>query len=379
LFNLFNLEDTSDFEFLLSQIGQDIIKNGTETIKAIITNTKIEQNYDDRKISSLSPLNRGDLIEWDGKRWMIISETVSKRYNKYKGIIRLLPHRIIINSSCRFLTVDCFITTSNLGISSDRILSLPDGQIQVYFSRNYLEFDLKNDDRFMVGGQAFKLVGMDLFSQPGIVILTCEKDQINESIDDLVNEIAGGLACTVEITNTEPIEVYQGETLQLTWNSNNAPVTFTSSDENIATVDASGLVTGVSIGQVTITIKNATNGLISDSVTVNVIEEPASYSIVITSASSPPNEIKKNLSKTYNAEVYNGSTLITDGSQPVSWQLFADDKVSGTTLATITSQNGTSCTVKNNNANSGYVQLRAMLQSDNTVVAWYRIQMAPLY
>lgn len=378
MFNYFDLTGTKDYEYLLSAIGTDVLING-DTVRVLMTNTNLEQNYDDKRISSLQSFSRGDIIDYDGKRWMVISEEASRRYNKWKGIMRHLAHRIIINSSCQFSAVDCYISTTNLNITGDRVLSLPEGQIQVYFSHNYLEFDLKNDDRFMMDGQVFKIVGYDTFSKPGMVILTCDKDQINPAIDDTANNIAGGLACTVEITNAEPIEVYQGQTLQLTWNSNNAPVVFTSSDENIATVDAFGLVTGVGIGHVTIAIRNATNGLISDSVTVNVVEEPASYSIVITSTNSTPTEIKSGQSKSYNAEVYNGATLITDGSEPVTFQIFADNQTGSTTLATITSQNGTSCTVKNNNSNSGYIQLRAMLQSDNSIVAWYRIQMKPLY
>ena len=228
----------------------------------------------------------------------------------------------------------------------------------------------------MVDWQAFKIVGIDTFTKPGICVLTCEKDVISPD-DDLENNIAGGLACKVEITNPKPIEVYLGQTVQLTWNSNNAPVLFTSSDDNIATVDAQGLITGVGIGQATITVQNATNGLIRDSVTVEVLEEPASYWIQITSTSSPPDEIKSGQSKTYTAQVYNGTTLLTN--EPVIWQLFADDQVSSTTLATITSQNGTSCTVKaNSNHQYGYVQFKCVLADNADVYTWHRIKISSL-
>ncbi|WP_274366224.1 Ig-like domain-containing protein [Paenibacillus thermotolerans] len=377
MFNYFDLTSTTDYEYLLSAMGTDVLING-ETVRTLVTNTNLEQNYDDKRISSLTPFKRGDLIEFDDKQWMIISEEASKRYGKWKGIMRLLPHTITFNASCVFISVPAFIETQSLGVESGQIMTIADGQLYVNVPDNEEIRNIKVNDRFIKYGLAFKVVGIDRFSKEGIAIVTCEKDSISP-YDDVTNDIAGGLACSVEITNPEPIEVYEGQTLQLTWNSNNAPVVFISSDESIATVDASGLVTGVSVGQVTIIIQNATNEFLRDSVTVNIIEEPASYSIQITSGSSTPIEIKYGQSKTYNAEVYNGATLIVDGSQPVSWQLFADDKVSNTTLANITSQNGTSCTIKNNNANSGYVQLRAMLQSDNSIVAWYRIQMKPLF
>lgn len=294
--------------------------------------------------------------------------------------MRLLPYSITFNASCVFISVSAYIETQSFGVQNGQIMTLADGKIYVNVPDNDDTKKIKLNDRFIKYQQAFKVVGIDRYSKTGIVILTCEKDSINSAADDVENDIAGGFSCPVDITNTESVEVYEGDTLQLTWTAtNDYPVIFSSSDDTIATVDASGLVTGVSIGQVTITIQNASNTFISDTVTVSVIEVPSTYSVSITSTSSLPNEIKNNQSKTYNAEVYNGVTLVTDGSQPVTWQLFADDQVSNTTLATITSQNGTSCTVKNNSANSGYVQLRAMLQSDNSIVEWIRIQMKPLF
>ncbi|MCU6709223.1 Ig-like domain-containing protein [Paenibacillus sp. J5C_2022] len=156
----------------------------------------------------------------------------SKRYNKFKGIMRLLPHTIIINSQCRFYALDCYITVGNLGVSSGQVLSIADGTIQVHLSNRTNELNVKIDDRFFVNGQVFKVTGIDDFSREGIVNLTCEKDSINTVNDDVVNGVVGGNACKVDITD-------------------GAPVVFRSNDESIATVDARGLVTGVSIGQVT--------------------------------------------------------------------------------------------------------------------------------
>jgi hypothetical protein len=365
-----------DFKYFLDCRGTDILKNGF-SIRALITNTNVNASYDDKKITTLDEIKRGDIIEYDNKTFMVISEEVGKRYDKWKGIMRLLPFSITFNSSCTFYSVHAYIETQSFGVQNGQIMTLADGKIFVHVPNNSDSEKIKIGDRFIKSNQAFKISGIDSYSRPGIVTLTCDKDQL-DATDDLINEIAGGLACIVEITNTQPIEIYQGSTLQLTWNSNNAPVVFESSDESIAAVDLNGLVTGVSVGQVAITIKNASNAMISDSATVNVIEVPVAYTINITSTSTTPSEIKQGQSKTYNVEVYNDSILISDGSQPVTWQLFADDQVSSTNLALITSQSGSSCTVKNNNSTSGYVQLKATLQSDHSIVAWIRIQMKTL-
>ncbi|WP_375373900.1 Ig-like domain-containing protein [Paenibacillus sp. S150] len=59
-----------------------------------------------------------------------------------------------------------------------------------------------------------------------------------------------------------------------------APVRFTSSDEGISAVNSTGLVTSISEGVTAITVYNATNKRISDTITINVIT-PMAYSIKI--------------------------------------------------------------------------------------------------
>lgn len=379
MINLINLSDTTDFEFLLSQVGNDVVINESfTTTRAIITNTNLEQNYDDKKISSLSSLQRGDIVDYNGQRFMIVSEQSTKRYNKFKGIMRLLPHTIIINSQCRFYALDCYITVGNLGVTSGQVISIADGTIQVNFSNRIQELNVKLEDRFFVNGQVFKVTGIDDFSREGIVNLTCEKDSIDSVNDDVVNGVAGGMACKVDITDGDAVSVFEGLTYQLNYTSTNgSPVVFRSNDESIANVDATGLVTGVSIGQATISIENATNAHINDLVTVNVESVPESLSLVIKCTATTPNEIKKNLTKEYYTEVMDGAEIVTD--ETVTWELFADDQVSPTTLAIFTSQDGTNCIVKNNNVTTGYVQLKATLDSDSSIVAWNRMQMKGLY
>lgn len=340
MINLFD-NGADDFSFLLDQMGKDITINDNPD-RALITNTNLEQIYDDRRITSLSPFSRGDIVVYSGKRYMIISEVTEKRYTKYKGIMRNLPHSIIVNSDSRFYTLNCYINTSDLGITTGKVLTLADGEITVNCSNYSIDSNLELGARFLLNGQPWKVTGIDDFSKPGMVALTCAKDSINTVTDDLVNGIAGGLGVTVDITNSD-FDMAIGSTYQLTWTSiNNAPVRFISSNPDVATVDANGVVTGVSVGTVTITAYNAGYDQIRDSVTVNVKNAQPNYMISITSQSSTPNEVNKGYTKTYDATVTQGSAVITN--EPVQWQLFADDQTSTTALATIQSQTGASCT-----------------------------------
>ncbi|OKP84842.1 hypothetical protein A3844_18840 [Paenibacillus helianthi] len=207
MFDLFNMSDTADFEFIQSQIGTDVYINRSATpMRVVITNTNLNSGYDDKKITSLSPIHRGDIVIHEGNKYMLISEINTERYNKYKGIIRRLPQTIIVNSSCRFIHVDCYITVGDLGLTSGKVITVVDGSINVFTNNYYKELGLEIGNRFFVDGQMFKIIGIDTFSQKGIANLSCEKDLINSGTDDVANGIAGGLACPVDIT-TEPTSV----------------------------------------------------------------------------------------------------------------------------------------------------------------------------
>jgi|GEM_PF-594819 len=384
MFNLFQRDNTDNFEFLLTQIGSDVTINEAATpTRAIVTNSKAEAYHDDRKISTLSPLQRGDIVVFNGVKYMVISEINDKRYNKRKGVIRRLTHRIIINSSCRFCAIDCYITTQNFGISGGQVLSAAEGDIQVYLSQHNVQSEPKLDDRFIVDGQAFKIAGIDSFSMPGVVVLSCEKDSINPATDDLENNIAGGKGCSVEVTNTEPVTVTLGNTLQLTWTStSNAPVTFESSNQAIATVDASGLVSGLTEGEATITIRNSTNEQITDSMTITVEDMPAGKTILITS-SKPTQQESDYLYLYYNSEcvftatVYDGEIATEDS---VTLELFADDQTSAVDTSKFNSTNisGNDITISAKSTNY-YFQLKASLTSDSSVFTWRRIRVKPLF
>ncbi len=272
MFDYFNLNNTTDYEYMLKSIGVDVDRNG-ETIRALITQTELEQNYDDKRISSLSPFVRGDVIDYEGNLYMLISEENSKRYNKWKGIMRRLPHNIKFNVNCEVFSVPSYITVEGFDINSGNIISIPDGKIDLHFPDNALSKRITLGRRFIYLGQVFKVTGINRYAYPGIVIVSSEKDLYNSATDDLVNKIVfseGNLNCSFKITNTKPIIILKDQTLQLTTNTNLSTRVFESSNPSIATVDSNGLITGIKEGSVTITAYRSANSYFKDTVQVNI-------------------------------------------------------------------------------------------------------------
>lgn len=374
MINLFNVDDDSNFKYMLESAGRSItVNNNPMESKAIITNTSLNTEYDDRKISSLKPLNRGDMVEYNGNRYMVISEVNDKRYSHYKGIMRHLPHKIFFNHKCVFETIHVYIENGNPSFKGGNVLTLIQDKVTVYAPSRSMGITLTTGDTFMINGNKFKIITNDTYSQTGISILTCERDQINPATDDIEHNIANGLACPINVINPEPLMVNVSETLQIDWTSTyDAPVVFVSSDNTIATVDAQGLVTGIAEGDVTITVTSASNGYIFDNVRVSVVDVPDTKTINIT-YSNPDQQ-----SGDYYYIYYGGNGTFTANvlpiDEPVKFELYADNKTSAVDTSKLTQVvNGN--TIKITAKNSAYyLQIKAILDSDPSVYTWQRVR-----
>ncbi|MDH4619960.1 MULTISPECIES: Ig-like domain-containing protein [Brevibacillus] len=381
--NIFQ-SNPDDYQYILDTLGQDVLINN-QPVKAIFSNSTLSTDVDDKKISTLTAISRGDIVHYNNEDWIILSEVNGQRNGRYRAYMRVSDYSIKFNFQGMVKAFPTIVDGKVFDVETGQYMTLPNSKILVTLQESQETLLITVGQRFIKMGRAWAVEGIDR-TQKGLLILWCKQDQFNEAVDDIENEIAdaGSYVYALDITNTDTT-IQKDSTLELnvsvTLNGQvvtDKTVVFSSSDSNIATVDENGLITARNTGSVTITAQLADKTEVKDTILLTVEEIPASFSVTITSTNSIPTEIKNGQSKTYNAEVRVGSTLITDGSQPVTWSLYADNQSSTTTLATVTSQSGTSCTVKNNNANSGYVQLKATLNSDPSVFSWYRIQMKSL-
>lgn len=165
-------------------------------------------------------------------------------------------------------------------------------------------------------GQEYKIIAFDAASKTSIVKMKFTSSNTavaTVTAKGIVKGVKAGTAkitaqdtaanrkavCTVTVTNqtyvkptaeklkisTDSVTIYKGKTYQLTATPSTG-VTFSSSDTGVATVNASGVITGVSAGSATITAKLGSQ---SASCSVSVINNSGSGSVHIsnTTASMP--------------------------------------------------------------------------------------------
>lgn len=178
----------------------------------------------------------------------------------------------------------------------------PDPQYQMPVMKGYYNVKCQyNEDtaqiddntRMILGTGCYVVTGFSDFTQEftgdydsvRMLEFTVRKDEVNKTIDDLENHVAGGLTFTWEIVvmGTNTVKIGESVSLNVSSIRCNKPVestdehpinyVWTSSNEDVATVDENGVVTGVSEGDCEITATLAENPNYSESVLVSVSEE----------------------------------------------------------------------------------------------------------
>jgi hypothetical protein len=278
-------------------------------------------------------------------------------------------------------------SSTNFGVQDGRIMTLGNERRNLMAP---LDDDTKligKDKRFIFDGRAWKVSSVDRISVDGLIILTVDEDEIRPSIDNVelgvANYYIDQATYEVFIANGNPLSLQVGNSIQLNVtvkrNSvelDNPTVTYTSSNPLVASVNSSGLVSGISEGSVIITV-SAMGSSTQLNISVSALGAVDNFAISISSTSAIPNEIRKGQTKTYQATVFNNGVLVSD--QAVQFELFSDDMLSPTTLATINSQSSTGCIVKNINSTTGFIQLKVSLLSNPSVFKWQRIEMKSLF
>lgn len=377
MFILFNLFEplTDDFQYILTELGKDVLVNGNPA-KALITSIKLKENnaVDDKYISTDIKIKAGDLVDYLNEKWLILSYYMGQAIRN-KGIMRKCNHNIKFNFEGNIKEFPAIVESKVFDIEQDRYFSLPDGKIRVMLQNNPDTGNISIDQRFIKMGNAWIVRGVDK-TREGIITLNCDLDSINQS-DNTELEIAnyGDYTFLVTINNTDPLTLTINDTLQLDISVlkngiaiESPQLIYFSSNENVCTISETGLVTAVGVGVAEITVQLDNQYYqASDIISVNVQEQlQNNYSITI----EGPDSIIFGSTENYTAIVYNNGVEVPE--EIVSWSLSND-------YATITQSDGNSCTVKAGDTTGVSVDLICTLDSDNTVTATKTIQITSLW
>lgn len=278
--NFFSINES--FDFMLQQFGQDVKVNGED--KSVVIHRNNYRAIEELKILSHDPIIRGNLIQFDDNIYLVNDDTRNKRYNTYyRTVAQRCNYKVnfVVNGFIHNYPV--IITTEKTGLNQEEIVVVPENKILVIVQANYITKQIKLDDEFIKFMRKYKITGTD-WSKSGLITIYAEQTAVNESEDDLINEIPGGVGYKVEIeVSPNPLNITDvSQKVNVTVKENsviveNPELEYISQDTNIATVGGDGIVTGISSGTTNITISyvGKDGNTYSKDVIVNVVKTDA--------------------------------------------------------------------------------------------------------
>ncbi len=371
MFNYFQLNDPKDFKHLLNMAGQDILING-KPARALITNTNLTESKDNRNITTLENIECGYLIDYDDGKWLVISEVSGKRYNKYKGIMQKCHNTLTVNIAGILHRVPYVVTKKvNLNIDVTYYLTVLENEIYILVANNPINSNIQLNDIYKIGRFNYKVISMDDISRPGLLLMKMKYSEEGQVLPNYSITILNGNTLTTDIETPVQLNVEQkdGETVL----TDPLPMVFTSSDISIATVDSTGMVTPVSVGNVTITVSFESDTTVNDSIVITVeeVEIPEVYTLELIGDT----EIVQGKTKTYTAVKKNGLGDIVEGAV---FDFSIDPETTPADKYTLTVLDDTQCTIKCNGAGY-YINLIATDRTDNSLTVSKRIWLKPLF
>ncbi len=267
---------------------------------------------------------------------------------------------------------------------TNKFLSYSADENMIICPNNSDSIGIDENTRFILTGEAYKVVGINKISNPGLLVIKVKKELVTEDDNltlNIANYYSNQLTKEIYILNGTYTSLFYAEsTLQLNVQCKedgeivtSPTVIYSSANETIATVSTTGLITLHGTGDVVIT---ATYGTATDTITIHGdIADVNNYNINITPFDDT---LKLSRSIVLTGQVMNKG--VVDVTRHVNWSIINLDGTSDV-YATIT-PNVDTCTVLAGNSSTianKYIVVRASLIGDATVFYEKQIKIINLF
>lgn len=247
------------FAFFLHEKGEAVQINGVSRT-AVITEAPRGADYyfNDCYIRTGEVIHTGDVVTRQARKWLVISQVDEDRHS-FQAKMRLCNHLTKFVLEDWAYGFESILDVGIFGISQGRIIPIVDGSLTCELQANALTKQIYINQRFLASDSAWVITGIDK-TRPGIFILHADRT-VFVTGDDEANEIANAdripdwhIVMSDTAFDVEPDGTYQlAAHLYKTDVVEPAALLWQSSDEGVATVSGTGLVTGVALGTATIT------------------------------------------------------------------------------------------------------------------------------
>ena len=203
-----NVKSNFDYRRYYSTEGCSVEIDGIKEQVLIQDYTNpLNQDKQDKKIhvSMNSVLKSGSIVNWDNNKWLVESRiTTIEGSGAYKSASIFMFNNLLKRMVDGILVIDpCVIDAkvNRYSLDQNTTISLQEAKLIVTVQGNVNTRKLKVDDRFLFGGQAFKIIYVDNYQledindkdTASVIVLYLDKTEIIPNADDVENNIANGL------------------------------------------------------------------------------------------------------------------------------------------------------------------------------------------
>jgi len=367
--NMKNLVST-EFE---NSTSYELVKiSGVDRKTRIVEESSIIRNANRKRLLCFpdETISIGEIVEFDNSNWIcVMNDTTSKISDV--GIIERCNNVLqFYDKNSILYDVPCIVGKGSISLDEQKIISTLDSEIAIQISNTSITRQIPMNYVFKIGLRNYMVVNIDDITVPGLLLIKMAYSEVEQVFPSYSLTILNGDSIQADINTPVQlnIQVKDRETI-----ITSPLLIFTSSNNLIATVSSTGLVSFLSVGNVVINCKFDNDNLIQDSIGIEIVEEEQHNLTVEVSGSI---SIIKTYSSTYTCTFKDNGIVITDSSV---FYLTGDDGVSETVLASIVSQDSVvnSCVVKG--LGLGYVRLFVRNIVGDIVSSGLRVQVKSLF
>lgn len=310
------------FDFLIFEKGESIKHNEIEKKALIIDNQDKVNVFDNKQIITDYKINTGDIIQYQGDNWLVITE-IEKNIKTFRARIRKAEHIIKTHLDGVLYYFPAIIEASTQSIAENSKIAVVEGNIKVTIQENPMTNKITYNNTFIKMGSKWRVNGFTS-EHKGLKYLYCSKIEFSES-DDRLEEISDRWLYEPKhsyILSVEPKEIILNEnqtqqiTTTITDNNNpviNPAITYTSDDTNIVMVDSNGLVTAKLEGtcNISISFSGLDGKVYSKDIPVivkKIITDSITYDLLPTASMGLV--IKKSNTNTFTGKKYNNGVEV---------------------------------------------------------------------
>jgi len=307
-----DVKENFDIRRYYSAEGKSVIIDNitTQVIIQSHSNPLNEGKYDKKIHMPIETVvNTGSIVEWENNKWIIVSNIDNLQAYKTASMIKS-------NNTIQFYspltstlhTIPCIVSKGLISLDEQKIISTLDSEIAVQISNTSITRQIPMNYVFKIGMRNYSVTDINDITVNGLLLIKMVYSEVEQVIPSYSLTILNGDSIQADINTPVQlnIQVKDRETI-----ITSPLLTFTSSNNLIANVSNTGLVSFLSVGSVNITCKMNNDNLIQDSIGIEIVDLPQdNFTYTLVGNILPDTEIKSGSTKIYTAHKYNNGVEI---------------------------------------------------------------------